>query len=196
MHLGPVPQKRLFSWRTFVHTANTRPEEGSVHVKCMFSDENNLSWSKHASVCTLMHGKVKEVIGLLRLREDIPNFATFHCIIHQEALLANLSFILSRVLNHRQFCCCKNARQNTETLSCTMRYAGYLVAGCWRGFRVFCLKSTNSFRAKGREELDLVNPVGTEAGLIDRECQNNDTSRNSDLISLSLSLQAICFVWS
>lgn len=193
MHLGPVPQKCLFSWRTLVHTANTRPDEGSVYVKCMFCDENNLSWSKHASVCTLIHGKVEE---LVRERADIPDFATFHCIIHQEALLANLSFILSRVLNRRQFCSCKNARQNTETLSWTMRYAGYLIAGCWRGLRVFCLKSTNSFQAKGREEQDLVNPVGTEAGLMDWQGQNNDTSRNSDLISLCPSLQTICFVWS
>lgn len=66
-----------------------------------------------------MRGKEKGLIGLMRKREEIPHFATFHCIIHQEALVAKLkdcelqnvmqlvvrvvNFIVSRALNHHQF---------------------------------------------------------------------------------------------
>ncbi len=59
-----------------------------------FFHENNLNWSNLASVCTdgapNMKGKEKGVVGLMRKREEIPNFATFHYIIHQEALVAKL----------------------------------------------------------------------------------------------------------
>jgi hypothetical protein len=37
-----------------------------------------------------MQGKEKELICLIRKREDIPEFVMFHCIIHQEALVAKL----------------------------------------------------------------------------------------------------------
>ncbi|XP_068201642.1 general transcription factor II-I repeat domain-containing protein 2B-like [Palaemon carinicauda] len=66
-----------------------------------------------------MRGKEKGLIGLMRKKEEIPNFATFQCIIHQEALVAKfkdcelqnvmqlvvwvVNFIVSRALNYRQF---------------------------------------------------------------------------------------------
>lgn len=87
-------------------------------------DENNLNRSNLACVCTdgapNMPGKEKGLVGLMRKREGIPNFAVFHCIIHQEGLVAKLknselknvmqlvvqvvNCIVSRALNHRQFC--------------------------------------------------------------------------------------------
>ena len=66
-----------------------------------------------------MQGKEKGLIGLIKKREDIPTFATFNYIIHQEALVAKLkdcdlqkvmqqvvrvvNIIIARALNHRQF---------------------------------------------------------------------------------------------
>ena len=64
-------------------------------------------------------GKEKGLVGLMKKSADIPNIVDFHCIIHQEALVAKLrnhelqnvmqlvarllNFIVSRPLNHRQF---------------------------------------------------------------------------------------------
>ncbi len=66
-----------------------------------------------------MRGKEKGLVGLMKKREEIPNFISFHCIIHQESLVSKLrnktfqnvmqtvvcvvNFIISRALNHRQF---------------------------------------------------------------------------------------------
>lgn len=45
-----------------------------------FFSENDLNWSKLASVCTdgaaNMRGKENGLIGLMRKREEIPKFAT------------------------------------------------------------------------------------------------------------------------
>lgn len=37
-----------------------------------------------------MRGKEKGLIGPVKKREDIPNFTSFYCIIHQEALVSKL----------------------------------------------------------------------------------------------------------
>lgn len=66
-----------------------------------------------------MRGKEKGLVGLMNKREEIPNFISFHCIIHQEALVSKLrnnefkevmqrvvnvvNYIVSRSLKHRQF---------------------------------------------------------------------------------------------
>lgn len=59
-----------------------------------FFETNNLSWSKLASVCTdgapSMRGKEKGLVGLMNKRADIPRFASFHCIIHQQSLVSKL----------------------------------------------------------------------------------------------------------
>ena len=88
-----------------------------------FFSEYSLKWSNLVCVCTdgapNMRGKEKGLIVLMRKKEEIPNFTTFHCIIHQEALLAKpkdcelqnvmqlvvrgVNFIVSRSLKHRQF---------------------------------------------------------------------------------------------
>lgn len=97
--------------------------EDIMNALLTFFNERKLSWSKLASVCTdgapSMRGKEKGLIGLMKKREDIPNFTSFHCIIHQEALVSKLrnnsfldvmqtvvrvvNFIVSRALTHRQF---------------------------------------------------------------------------------------------
>ncbi|KAK5874193.1 hypothetical protein PBY51_019164 [Eleginops maclovinus] len=66
-----------------------------------------------------MRGKEKGLVGLMKKRDEMPNFTSFHCIIHQEALVSKLrnhafqnvmqvvvhvvNYIVSRPLNHRQF---------------------------------------------------------------------------------------------
>ncbi|KAL7378399.1 hypothetical protein ABVT39_012955 [Epinephelus coioides] len=66
-----------------------------------------------------MRGKEKGLVGLMKKRDEVPNFISFHCIIHQEALVSKLrnnefqnvmqrvvhvvNYIVSRALNHRQF---------------------------------------------------------------------------------------------
>ena len=66
-----------------------------------------------------MRGKEKGLIELMKKRDEIPVFISFHCIIHQESLVSKLrnntfqsvmqtvvcvvNFIVSRALNHRQF---------------------------------------------------------------------------------------------
>ncbi len=97
--------------------------EDILNAFLAFFDEKKLSWSGLASVCTdgapSMRGKEKGLVGLMKKREEIPNFISFHCIIHQESLVSKLrnktfqnvmqtvvrvvNFIISRALNHRQF---------------------------------------------------------------------------------------------
>ena len=83
----------------------------------------HLRLSKLASVCTdgapSMRDKEKGLVGLIKKRDEIPNFISFNCIMHQEALVSKLknnefqnvmqrvvhvvSYIVSSALNHRQF---------------------------------------------------------------------------------------------
>ncbi len=97
--------------------------EDILNALLVFFEENHLSWSKLASVCTdgapSMRGKEKGLVGLMKKRDEMPNFISFHCIIHQEALVSKLrnnefqnvmqrvvhvvNYIVSRALNHRQF---------------------------------------------------------------------------------------------
>lgn len=96
----------------------TRGEDILKDLSACF-EEKHLSWSTLASVCTdgapSMRGKEKGLVGLMNKREEI----SFHCIIHQEALVSKLrnnefkevmqrvvnvvNDIVSRPLNHRQF---------------------------------------------------------------------------------------------
>ena len=66
-----------------------------------------------------MRGKEKGLVGLMKKRDEIPNFISFHCIIHRETLVSKLrnsefqnamqrvvhvvNYIVSRALHHRQF---------------------------------------------------------------------------------------------
>lgn len=97
--------------------------EDILNALLAFFDERKLSWSSLVSVCTdgapSMRGKEKGLVGLMKKREEMPNFISFHCIIHQESLVSKLrnnefqnvmqrvvrvvNFIVSRALNHRQF---------------------------------------------------------------------------------------------
>lgn len=67
-----------------------------------FFDEKN-GWSGLASVCTdsapSMRGKEKRLVDLMKKREEIPNFISFHC----KTVVCLVNFIVSRALNHRQF---------------------------------------------------------------------------------------------
>ena len=80
-----------------------------------------ISAGPNLQVCVLMvpQGKVKGCVGLLIKRDEMPNFISFHCIIHQEALVSKLRnnefqnvmqrvvhvvhYIVSRALYHWQF---------------------------------------------------------------------------------------------
>lgn len=87
-----------------------------------FAQEKNLPMDKLLSVCTdgapCMVGKNKGFLALLREHENRP-ILSFHCILHQEALCAQMcdgqlgevmslvirviNFIVARALNDRQF---------------------------------------------------------------------------------------------
>lgn len=85
----------------------TRGEDTLKALSACF-EEKHLSWSKLASVCTdgapSMRGKEKGLVGLMNKREEITNFISFHCIIHQDALVSKLrnnefKEVMQRVVN-------------------------------------------------------------------------------------------------
>ncbi len=114
---------QLCVWVRLLPLVGQTRGEDILNAFLAFFDEKKLSWSGLASVCTdgapSMRGKEKGLVGLMKKREEIPNFIRFHCIIHQESLVSKLrnktfqnvmqtvvcvvNFIISRALNHRQF---------------------------------------------------------------------------------------------
>jgi len=171
-----------------------------------FFSEHDLTWSKLASVCTdgapNMRGKENGLIGLMRKREDMPKFASFHCIIHQEALVAKLknaemqsvmqlvvkvvNFIVSRALNHRQFRALLN-EYNTEYGDLLMHSeVRWLSRGRVLERFLNLLPQIREFlESKGRREAELENPewVMKLAFLTDITCHLN---------VLNLQLQGKC----
>ncbi|XP_034019583.1 zinc finger BED domain-containing protein 5-like [Thalassophryne amazonica] len=143
-----------------------------------FADEKKLPMDKLISVCTdgapCMVGKNKGFVALLREHENRP-ILRFHCILHQEALCAQMcgeqlgevmllviqvvNFIAARALNGRQFKTLLDEVGNSYPGLLLHSNVGWLSRGKVLSRFAACLRKIRTFlEMKNVEHPELANP--------------------------------------